>query len=105
MQTAPLSSSQKTEVLRRQAFKCNQCQTDLEPVGRAPPYFEQIKNEAMKGTSTATNFQALCPACHAMKSTPDSGKSSDEKKRHQRESDPNRSAKKFVKSGFDAKKF
>jgi len=103
MQTASLSSSQKTEILRRQAFKCAQCQTDLEPVGRAPPHFEQTAPEAKKGASPTSNFRAFCPSCHAVKS--DSGKTSISDKRSQRNSEPARSRTKFVKSGFDAKKF
>jgi len=105
MQTAPLSSSQKTEILRRQAFKCSRCQKDLEPVGSAPPHFEQSSPESTKETSATSNFRALCPACHAMKSSSDSDKASDSKKRRQRESEPSRSAKRFVKSGFDTRKF
>jgi 5-methylcytosine-specific restriction endonuclease McrA len=100
-----LSSSQKNEILRRQAFKCIQCQTDLEPVGREPPHFELITPLAAGGASGTTNFRALCPACHAMKSSAHPEKASEEKKRRQRDSGPARSAKKFVKSGFDTRKF
>jgi 5-methylcytosine-specific restriction endonuclease McrA len=100
---APLTTSQKSEVLRRQAFKCAQCQTDLEPVGREPPHFELVAPVAAKGASGTTNFVALCPACHA-KSGYDPARVSDEKKR-QRDSGPARSSKKFVKSGFDTRKF
>jgi hypothetical protein len=96
-----LSSSQKSEVLRRQAFKCAQCQTDLEPVGREPPHFEPV---ASKGASGTSNFQALCPACHA-KSGFEPAKGSEEGKRRQRDSGPARSTKKFVKTGFDPRKF
>ncbi len=103
MQTASLSSSQKTEILRRQAFKCDQCQADLEPVGRAPPHFEQTAPEPKKGASPTSNFRALCPSCRALKS--DSDKAMDSEKRRQRKSEPGRSATKFVKTGFDAKKF
>jgi 5-methylcytosine-specific restriction endonuclease McrA len=101
---APLSSSQKSEVLRRQAFKCAQCQTDLEPVGREPPHFELVTAAAGKGAPGTANFQALCPACHA-KSSSETTRVSDEKKRRQRDSGPAQSAKKFVKSGFDTRKF
>ena len=104
MQQPLLSSSQKNEVLRRQAFKCIQCQTDLEPVGREPPHFELITPLAAGGESGTSNFRALCPACHAMKSNPPA-KASEEKNRRQRNSGPARSAKKFVKSGFDTRKF
>jgi 5-methylcytosine-specific restriction endonuclease McrA len=104
MKQAPLSSSEKSEVLRRQAFKCVQCQTDLEPVGREPPHFELVAPVAAKGASGKTNFQALCPACHA-KSSSELTKASEEKRRRQRDSGPARSAKKFVKSGFDTRKF
>ena len=102
MHAVPLSSSQKTEVLRRQAFKCDQCQTDLEPVGSAPPHFAHILAEAVKGASGTMNVRALCPSCQA-KSGSEGGKASDEKKRRQRES--NRTAKRFIKSGYDMKKF
>jgi len=101
---APLSSSQKSEVLRRQAFKCVQCQIDLEPVGREPPHFELMAPSASKSASGTTSFQALCPACHA-KSGSEPTKVSEERKRRQRDSGPARSAKKFVKSGFDTRKF
>jgi len=101
---APLSSSQKREVLRRQAFKCVQCQTDLEPIGKEPPHFELVAPVAAKGASDTANFQALCPACHA-KSSSEPAKVSEDKKRLQRDSGPARSAKKFVKSGFDTRKF
>ena len=56
MQAAPLSSSQKTEILRRQAFKCNQCQTDLEPVGRTPPHFAPTGQPVARGASAITNI-------------------------------------------------
>jgi cytochrome c5 len=101
---APLTSSQKSEVLRRQAFKCAQCQTDLEPVGREPPHFELVASVAAKSASGTATFQALCSACHA-KSGSESTKVSEERKRRQRDSGPVRSAKKFVKSGFDTRKF
>jgi len=100
-----LSSSQKSEVLRRQAFKCAQCQTDLEPVGREPPHFELMAPLAAGGASGTTNFRALCPACHAMEPSSDHEKASEERKRRLRDSGPARSAKKFVKSGFDTRKF
>jgi len=99
-----LSSSQKSEVLRRQAFECAQCQTDLEPVGREPPHFEQTTPSAAGGASGTANFRALCPACHA-KSSPSPEKASEERKRRQRDSGPARGTKKFVKSGFDTRKF
>jgi 5-methylcytosine-specific restriction endonuclease McrA len=99
-----LTSSQKSEVLRRQAFKCAQCQTDLEPVGREPAHFAMVPPVAAKGGSGTTNFLALCPACHA-KSDYEPTRVSDEKKRRQRDSGPARSSKKFVKSGFDTRKF
>src|SRR5450759_3529017 len=102
---APLSSSQKSEVLRRQAFECANCQTDLEPVGKAPPHFELITPSASKGASSTSNFEALCPTCHAMRSGSGVAKSSEDSKRRQRESGPARSTKKFVKSGFDTRKF
>ena len=105
MQTAPLTSSQKTEILRRQAFECEQCQTDLEPVGRSPPHFEQTAPEPKKGASATSNFRALCPACHAIKSRSESGKASESEKRRQRKSEPGEGATKFVKTGFDAQKF
>jgi 5-methylcytosine-specific restriction endonuclease McrA len=98
-----LSSSQKDEVLRRQAFKCAQCQTDLEPVGREPPHFESTTPLAAGGASGTANFRALCPACHA-ESNPHPEKASEEKRR-QRNPGPARTAKKFVKSGFDTRKF
>jgi len=104
VQTTPLSSSEKTEVLRRQAFKCNQCQTDLEPVGSAPPHFYQTAPAPTKGASATSNIVALCPSCHA-KSNPGPARSAEAKKRRQRESEPARTAKKFVKSGFDTRKF
>jgi len=104
VQNAPLTSSQRTEILRRQAFKCVQCQTDLEPVGSAPAHFEQVKPQAMKGASSTANYQALCPACHA-KSDSESAKASDEKRRRSRKSSDARGATKFVKSGFDTRKF
>jgi len=100
-----LSPSQKSEILRRQAFKCVQCQTDLEPVGREPPHFELITALAAGGASGTANFRALCPACHATKSSPDPEKASEERKRRQRDSRPARTGKKFVKSGFDTRKF
>ena len=40
-----------------------------------------------------------------MKSSSDAEKASEERKRRQRDSGPARSAKKFVKSGFDTRKF
>jgi 5-methylcytosine-specific restriction endonuclease McrA len=101
---APLSSSEKMEILRRQAFKCVQCQKDLEPVGREPPHFELVTPVNAKGASGTANFQALCPACHA-KSSLGPANASEEKKRRQRDSGQARSAKKFVKSGFDTRKF
>jgi 5-methylcytosine-specific restriction endonuclease McrA len=101
---APLSSSQKSDVLRRQAFKCAQCQTDLEPVGREPPHFVLVAPVDAKGESGTASFQALCPACHA-KSSSEPAKVSEERKRRQRDSGPARSAKRFVKSGFDTRKF
>jgi cytochrome c5 len=100
---APLSSSQKSEVLRRQAFKCAQCQTDLEPVGREPAHFELVSPLASKGVPGTTSFRALCPACHAKSSA--EPKVSEERKLRPRDSGPARSAKKFVKSGFDTRKF
>jgi len=105
MQTAPLTPSQKTEILRRQAFKCNQCQTDLEPIGSAPPHFEQIGQNDTKGSSPTSNFRAFCPACHAMKAGSDSDKTSDPRKRRQGETRPSKGAMKFVKSGIDTRKF
>ncbi len=105
MQGAPLSSSQKTEVLRRQAFKCNQCQADLEPIGRAPPHFDYTGPVPAKGASPTANVVALCHDCHATRSNPEASGISDAKKRRQRESEPARKGKKFVKSGFDNKKF
>jgi len=100
-----LTSSQKNEILRRQAFKCVQCQTDLEPVGREPPHFEQTTPLATVVARGTANFRALCPACHATKASSDPEKASEEMKRRQRDSGPARSAKKFVKSGFDTRKF
>ncbi len=99
-----MSSSQKNEVLMRQAFKCVQCQTDLEPVGRETPRFEQVAPSAEGAASGTANFRALCPACHA-KSSSNPAKVSEEGKRRQRDSGPARSTKKFVKSGFDTRKF
>lgn len=104
MQAAPLSSSQKTEILRRQAFKCNQCQTDLEPVGRTPPHFAPTGQPVARGASAITNIVALCPDCHA-KSTPSRPKNADENRRLQRDSGPAQKGKRFVRSGFDNKKF
>ena len=104
MKQAPLSSSEKSEILRRQAFKCVHCQTDLEPVGREPPLFELVAPVAAKVASGKASFQALCPACHA-KSSSEPTKPSEERKRLQRDSGPARSTKKFVKSGFDTRKF
>jgi hypothetical protein len=100
---APLTSSEKSEVLRRQAFKCAQCQTDLEPVGREPPHFELVSPVASKGASGTTGFRALCSACHAKSSS--EPKVSEERKRRQRDPGLARSTKKFVKSGFDTRKF
>jgi 5-methylcytosine-specific restriction endonuclease McrA len=102
VQSPPLSASEKNEVLRRQAFKCDQCQTDLEPIGSAPPHFYR-KSPALKGAPATSNVVALCPDCHA-KSSPEPSKSTEEKRR-QRDSEPARTAKKFVKSGFDTRKF
>jgi len=99
-----LSSSQKNEVLRRQAFKCAQCETDLEPVGRETPRIEEVAPSAVGGAPGTANFRALCPACHA-KSSSGPEKASEERKRSQRDSGPARSAKKFVKTGFDTRKF
>ena len=104
MQSAPLTPSEKTEVLRRQAFKCNECQTDLEPIGSAPPHFSHTGPAATRGASATTNVVALCPTCHA-KSNPEAARPSEAEKRRQRESEPARSPKKFVKSGFDTRKF
>lgn len=104
MEMAALSPSQKTEVLRRQAFECAQCQTDLEPVGKAPPHFSHIGEQDKKGSSVTSDVRALCPSCHAMRpATHD--KAPAEKERRQREAGSNRNAKKLVKSGFDMKKF
>jgi 5-methylcytosine-specific restriction endonuclease McrA len=105
VQRVPLSPSQKTEVLRRQAFKCDQCQTDLEPIGRAPPHYEYTGPVSTKGASATANVVALCPNCNAIKSNPDAAGLSEAKKRRHREPEPARGGKKFVKSGFDNKKF
>jgi hypothetical protein len=104
VQQAPLSSTQKTEILRRQAFKCNECQTDLEPIGSAPAHFEQTSAEVAKGASITSNFRALCPACHAASSS-ELAKTAEAKNRRLRESGPSRTAKKFVKKGIDTRKF
>jgi hypothetical protein len=100
-----LSSSQKTEILRRQAFGCAKCQKDLEPIGNAPAHFEQITALAAKGPPAAEDFQALCPECHALRSGSESARTSEEEKRRLRESGRPRSTKKFVKSGIDTRKF
>jgi 5-methylcytosine-specific restriction endonuclease McrA len=105
VQTGTLSASQKGEILRRQAFKCDQCQTDLEPVGRAPPHFVHEGASTAKGASGTANVRALCPDCHSKKSSSEGAKGSDAKRRRARESDSNRKAEKFVKTGFDNKKF
>jgi hypothetical protein len=105
MQAAPLSPSQKTEILRRQAFKCDSCQADLEPAGRAPPHFERASPEAAKGASATSNLRALCPACHSMGKGPRPESASDQRRRRQRESETGRGATKFVKSGVDTRKF
>jgi cytochrome c5 len=99
-----LSSSQKDEVLRRQAFKCAQCETDLEPVGRETPRFERVATTAAGGAPGTASFRALCSACHA-KSSSNPEKASEERTRSQRDTAPARSTKKFVKSGFDTRKF
>jgi len=104
MQTGPLSNSQKIEVLRRQAFKCYQCQTDLEPVGRAPPHFVHEGESAAKGASATADVRALCPDCHSTKSSSEGAKAS-EARRRARDSGSDRKAEKFVKTGFDNKKF
>ena len=104
MQTGTLSPSQKGEILRRQAFKCDQCQTDLEPVGRAPPHFVHEGASAAKGASATANVRALCPDCHSMKSSSEGAKAS-EGRRRGRDSGPDRKGEKFVKTGFDNKKF
>jgi 5-methylcytosine-specific restriction endonuclease McrA len=104
VQSAPLTSSEKTEVLRRQAFKCNQCQADLEPIGSSPAHFYRTGMASAKGASATANVVALCPSCLA-KSDPEPEKSSEAKKRRQRDSEPARTAKKFVKTGFDTRKF
>jgi 5-methylcytosine-specific restriction endonuclease McrA len=104
MQTGPLSNSQKSEILRRQAFECDQCHTDLEPVGRAPPHFVHEGASAAKGASATANVRALCPACHSMKSGSEGPRVS-EARRRARDSGSDRKAEKFVKTGFDNKKF
>ena len=104
MQRTPLTSAQKNEVLRRQAFKCGQCGTDLEPIGRARRQFGDTGWKATKGFDRTRNAMALCPECHA-KSGPAPADTSDAKKRRQRESQPTQKGKRFVKSGFDNKKF
>ena len=103
MQQAPLSSSQKDEILRRQAFECSECQTDLEPVGKAPAHFELVK-ALSKDPPSAASFQALCPACYA-KSGANPGKASNEQKRRQDRPGLSRSTTKFVKTGIDTRKF
>lgn len=104
MQSPPLSASEREEVLRRQAFKCDQCQTDLEPIGSTPPHFYRKGPAPAKRAPATTNVVALCPDCHA-KSNPQASRSSEEMKRRQRDNEPTRTAKKFVKSGFDTRKF
>ena len=104
MQSPPLSASERNEVLRRQAFKCDQCQTDLEPVGSAPPHFYRKGPAPTVRAPPTTNVVALCPGCHA-KSNPEPSRLSEEKKRRLRDNEPPRTPKKFVKSGFDTRKF
>jgi 5-methylcytosine-specific restriction endonuclease McrA len=105
VQSAPLTSSEKTEVLRRQAFKCNRCQADLEPIGRTPAhFFRSGPPPPAKGAPATANVVALCPSCRA-KSDSDQDKHSEAKKKRQRDSEPARTAKKFVKTGFDTRKF
>jgi len=89
----------------RQAFKCNQCQADLEPLGRAPPHFVREDAPTAKGSSATANARALCPDCHSMKSSSEGASASDARKRRARESGSDRKAEKFVKTGFDNKKF
>jgi 5-methylcytosine-specific restriction endonuclease McrA len=103
VQRASLSSSQRDEILRRQAFQCTECRTDLEPVGKAPAHFEPV-NPSSKHPSSAASFQALCPACYA-KSGANPGKASDEQKRRQDRPGLSRSTTKFVKTGIDTRKF
>src|SRR5438445_5915241 len=105
MPTGPLSPSQKTEVLRRQAFECDRCHTDLEPVGRAPPHFVHEVASTTKDASATANVRALCPTCHSTISSSEAPKAPDAGKRRARESGSNRKAEKFVKTGFDNKKF
>jgi len=102
--SVPLSSSEKTQILSRQAFKCNQCQTDLEPIGSAQPFFDRTGPIVTKGSPQTSNIVALCPACYA-KSKAEPSRTDDGKKRRQRESGPARGAKRFVKTGFDTRKF
>ena len=104
VQTGTLSPSQKSEILRRQAFKCYQCQTDLEPVGRAPPHFVRGGESAAKGASATADVRALCPDCHSTKSNSEGAKDS-EARRLARDSGSDRKGEKFVKTGFDNKKF
>ena len=104
MQTGALTASEKSEVLRRQAFKCDQCQTDLEPVGRAPARFVREGASTAKGGSATANVRALCPDCHSKSST-EGAKASDARRRRAREPGSDRKAEKFVKTGFDNKKF
>jgi 5-methylcytosine-specific restriction endonuclease McrA len=105
VQTGPLSASQKSEILRRQAFECDQCQTDLEPVGKAPPRFVHEGAPPPNGASATADVRALCPDCHSMRSSNEGAKASDARRRRARGSEPDRKPQKFVKSGFDNKKF
>lgn len=102
MQQTPLTTSQKGLVLRRQAFKCFQCQADLEPAGSAPPHFE-VAGPVSKGAAAGpADVRAFCPTCRIKSG---SGKAQEEKRERERGTFTTRSGTKLVKNGFDTRKF
>ena len=64
-----LMRGEKTQIKKRQKYKCANCGMDISKLARID--YDHITPISMGGTNDLSNFQALCPNCHAEKTQMD----------------------------------
>jgi 5-methylcytosine-specific restriction endonuclease McrA len=87
-----LLAGEKTQVKKRQKYKCKMCKRDLSKL--AVVNYDHIKPIASKGSNNLSNFQALCPNCHAEKTQQDRVKIARARRQAKKVSPPKKPVKK-----------
>ena len=95
-----LMTGEKTQIKKRQKYKCAKCGMDISKLARVD--YDHIKPIALGGDNSLSNFQALCPNCHAEKTQMDRVQIAKAKKKNTSELKPER-AKKRTSSQYKCK--